>query len=130
MDIGDAVIMAHNDYLNVANMQPTLAAAKIRVPDVDATFKRAVEKGFKPLQEPKDMFWGARHVHAPQRSLGQPLDGHNPALLGQGCGHEGRECSVHEDSTPAECLSYSRSFEGCVERNFSCVCRVFELRCR
>jgi hypothetical protein len=44
MDIGDMPLWAHDDYLNVANMQPP-GGGQIRVPDVDATFKRAIEKG-------------------------------------------------------------------------------------
>jgi uncharacterized glyoxalase superfamily protein PhnB len=39
---------------------PSPASVAIYVPDVDATFKKAVDAGAKVLQPPSDQFWGDR----------------------------------------------------------------------
>jgi PhnB protein len=55
--IGDARLLFGNGYFS----DPSMAAAiYLYVPDVDATYKRAVSLGAKALREPADMTWGDR----------------------------------------------------------------------
>lgn len=55
--IGDAQLLFGNGYFS----DPSMAAAVyIYVPDVDATFKRAVSLGARAIREPSDMTWGDR----------------------------------------------------------------------
>jgi PhnB protein len=54
--IGDALLFG-NGYFS----DPSMAAAiYIYVPDVDATYKRALGLGAKAIREPADMTWGDR----------------------------------------------------------------------
>ena len=55
--IGDAHLLLGNGYFS----DPSMAAAVyIYVPDVDATYKRAVSLGAASLREPTDQTWGDR----------------------------------------------------------------------
>ena len=55
--IGDAHLLFGNGYFS----DPSMAAAiYLYVPDVDATWKRAVSLGAKAIREPADMTWGDR----------------------------------------------------------------------
>ncbi|MFZ2063832.1 MAG: VOC family protein [Candidatus Binatus sp.] len=55
--IGDAHLLFGNGYFS----DPSMAAAiYIYVPDVDATYKRAVGLGAKAIREPANMTWGDR----------------------------------------------------------------------
>ena len=55
--IGGAHVLFGNGYFS----DPSMAAAiYIYVPDVDATYKRAVSLGAKAIREPADMTWGDR----------------------------------------------------------------------
>ncbi len=55
--IGGAHLLFGNGYFS----DPSMAAAiYIYVPDVDATYKRAVSLGAKQIREPADMTWGDR----------------------------------------------------------------------
>ena len=56
--VGDSMIM-----LGQANERAQAYSATLYhyVPDVDATFKQAVQAGGKPLMEPTDMFYGDRN---------------------------------------------------------------------
>ncbi len=55
--IGDAHLLFGNGYFS----DPSMAAAVyIYVPDVDATYLRAVSLGAAPLREPSDQSWGDR----------------------------------------------------------------------
>jgi uncharacterized glyoxalase superfamily protein PhnB len=52
--IGDAHVLFGNGYFS----DPSMAAViYIYVPDVDATYKRAVSIGAKAIREPADMTW-------------------------------------------------------------------------
>jgi PhnB protein len=55
--IGDAHVLFGNGYFSDPSMT---AAIYIYVPDVDATYKRAVSLGAKAIREPADMTWGDR----------------------------------------------------------------------
>lgn len=55
--IGDAHLLFGNGYFS----DPSMAAAiYLYVPDVDATYKRAIGLGAKAIREPSDMTWGDR----------------------------------------------------------------------
>ena len=55
--IAGAHVLFGNGYFS----DPSMAAAiYIYVPDVDATYKRAVSLGAKAIREPADMTWGDR----------------------------------------------------------------------
>ncbi|MGA7872171.1 MAG: VOC family protein [Candidatus Binatus sp.] len=55
--IGDAQLLFGNGYFS----DPSMAAAiYLYVPDLDATYKRAVSLGAKAIREPADMTWGDR----------------------------------------------------------------------
>ena len=55
--IGGAHVLFGNGYFS----DPSMAAAiYIYVPDVDATYKRAISLGAKQIREPSDMTWGDR----------------------------------------------------------------------
>ncbi len=41
--------------------QPAAFSIMLRVDDIDAWYKRAVEAGCKPIMPPADMFWGDRY---------------------------------------------------------------------
>jgi uncharacterized glyoxalase superfamily protein PhnB len=57
LKIGDTVIVLSE----APDRGSALAAAVyLYVPDVDATFERAVEAGATPLREPQDQFYGER----------------------------------------------------------------------
>jgi PhnB protein len=55
--IGDAQLLFGNGYFADPSMS---AAIYIYVPDVDATFKRAVSLGASAVREPADQTWGDR----------------------------------------------------------------------
>jgi PhnB protein len=55
--IGDAKLLFGSGYF----ADPSMAAAiYLYVPDVDATYKRAVSLGASAIREPADMTWGDR----------------------------------------------------------------------
>src|SRR5436309_1018663 len=62
VQIGDSIVMmgdptgAQRDY-----QKPLPCALYVYVPDVDATYRRAIEAGARALEEPRDMFYGDRH---------------------------------------------------------------------
>lgn len=62
--IGHAALQIGDSMLEVADACEewglTSAAIHLYVPDVDATYKKAVEAGAKGLREPTDMFYGER----------------------------------------------------------------------
>jgi uncharacterized glyoxalase superfamily protein PhnB len=55
--IGEAHLLFGNGYFSDSSMA---AAIYLYVPDVDATYKRAVSLGAKAIREPADMTWGDR----------------------------------------------------------------------
>jgi len=55
--IGDAHLLFGNGYFSDSSMA---AAIYLYVPDVDATYKRAISLGAKAIREPSDMTWGDR----------------------------------------------------------------------
>src|SRR3977135_3026409 len=57
LKIGDAKVMVGSGWFADSSMA---AATWIYVPDVDATYKRAVQLGATSLREPGDMTWGDR----------------------------------------------------------------------
>lgn len=65
MEIGDSVVMLSDEFPNSDLKSPhslggTSSSVWLYVPDVDATFKRAVAAGATSTQEPQTMFWGDR----------------------------------------------------------------------
>ena len=55
--IGDALLLFGNGFFS----DPSMAAAiYLYVPDVDATYKRALSFGAKSVRAPADMTWGDR----------------------------------------------------------------------
>jgi PhnB protein len=55
--IGDAHLLFGNGYFSDSSMA---AAIYLYVPDVDATYKRAISLGAKAIREPSNMTWGDR----------------------------------------------------------------------
>jgi PhnB protein len=63
--IGDSMVMLADPVPGTTLVPPstlggTTASLMIYVPDVDATYRRAVSAGATARQEPADMFWGDR----------------------------------------------------------------------
>jgi PhnB protein len=56
--IGDSTIMLSDAQ---RQFQPTTAALYVYVPDVDATYKKALAEGASSAMEPADQFYGDRH---------------------------------------------------------------------
>jgi PhnB protein len=55
--IGDAHLLLGSGYFS----DPSMAAAiYLYVPDVDATYRRALSLGARPVREPSDQTWGDR----------------------------------------------------------------------
>jgi uncharacterized glyoxalase superfamily protein PhnB len=67
LQIGDARIMLNDEYpmpglpKAPATLTGTTFTMHLYVPDVDASFKRAVDAGAKGAMPPADMFWGDRY---------------------------------------------------------------------
>lgn len=66
LKIGDSIFMINDEFPNSATRSPqslggTVGGIVIYVPDVDASFKRAVEAGAQGTMPPTDTFWGDRH---------------------------------------------------------------------
>jgi PhnB protein len=64
--IGDSVVMLSDEHPEFGAKAPvtagcTTAALMIYVPDVDASFERAVKAGAKTGMPVQDMFWGDRY---------------------------------------------------------------------
>jgi PhnB protein len=60
--IGDSVLFV-NDVFPEMGGEHSRSGLWLYVPDVDASFQRAVEAGAKGTQPPADMFWGDRMAH-------------------------------------------------------------------
>jgi PhnB protein len=65
LELGGSVLMVADEWPEVDNLGPTSIGGSpvmlnIYVPDVDATFAKAVEAGAKVLREPEDQFYGDR----------------------------------------------------------------------
>src|SRR5262249_53339408 len=63
--IGDSMVMLADEMPGGGNRAPqslggTTVGVFLYVPDVDASFKRAVDAGAKADMQPTDMFWGDR----------------------------------------------------------------------
>ncbi len=56
--IGDSMIMMGETH---GKWKPMPAMVYLYVKDVDATWKRAIRAGAKPVMKPADQFWGDRH---------------------------------------------------------------------
>ncbi len=57
LKIGDAKLMVGSGWFADSSMS---AATWVYVPDVDVTYKRAVQLGASSVREPADMTWGDR----------------------------------------------------------------------
>ena len=57
--VGDSMLFV-NDVFPEMGGTPSHSNLWVYVPDVDASFKRAVDAGAKPTMPPADMFWGDR----------------------------------------------------------------------
>lgn len=55
--IGDSVVMLFDSK---PDWQPTPAFLRLYVPDVDATFRQALDAGREEVSRPTDMLWGER----------------------------------------------------------------------
>lgn len=63
MTIGDSVMFFGEEmdwFPRKAPTEPGSVAFYIYVPDVDASYKRAVDAGMTSINEPETMFWGDR----------------------------------------------------------------------
>jgi PhnB protein len=60
--IGDSMLFV-NDVFPDMGGEHSRSALWLYVPDVDASYKRAVDAGAKGTQPPADMFWGDRMAH-------------------------------------------------------------------
>lgn len=68
--IGDGVVMMHDSFPehadiggtdNPRNVGKSTVTIHLNVPDVDKTYKQAVDAGAHSLMKPEDMFWGDRY---------------------------------------------------------------------
>lgn len=64
--IGDSVVMLSDEYPEMGNKAPinagcNTAALMVYVPDVDASYAKAVAAGAKGAMPIQDMFWGDRY---------------------------------------------------------------------
>lgn len=66
MQIGNAIFMLNEEWpmeggpKAPSSVNATTATVHLYVPDVDASFKRAVDAGANPVMPPMDAFWGDR----------------------------------------------------------------------
>jgi len=64
LKFGDSLVMMADSAPGACEKGPirqfTTAGLHLLVPDVDAAHKQAVDAGFASVQEPEDMYWGAR----------------------------------------------------------------------
>ena len=69
--IGEGVVMLHDSFPEYAEMGGTsnpkkLGASSVTIhlyaPDVDKTYKQAIDAGASSLMPPADMFWGDRYA--------------------------------------------------------------------
>jgi PhnB protein len=65
LKIGDSMIMVSDEFPQASTRSPkslggSTVGVFLYVPDVDATFKQAVNAGAKSVMEPTNMFWGDR----------------------------------------------------------------------
>ena len=65
LQIGDSIVMLGEEMPEMGCKAPVSVGAVssslyVYVPDVDASFRRAVEAGAKSVMPPADMFWGDR----------------------------------------------------------------------
>ena len=63
--IGNSIVMLSDEFADWGQLGPTsrvgtTCTMMVYVEDCDAAFKRAVEAGCAPTQEPQDQFWGDR----------------------------------------------------------------------
>jgi PhnB protein len=66
MTVNGAMVMLMDEYPEHGAKSPlTIGGSAVvlhmQVPDVDASYKRAIDAGAKPLMEPADQFWGDRY---------------------------------------------------------------------
>jgi PhnB protein len=62
--IGDSIVFVNDVFPEMdPNAKQSDASLWLYVPDVDASFKRAVDAGAKASMPPGDMFWGDRMAH-------------------------------------------------------------------
>jgi len=93
IQIGDSMIMIADENLEWGARSPeTLSGTPVGiflyVPDVDATFKQAVDAGATPTMPPSDMFWGDRYgkVKDPfghEWSVGTHIEDVSPEEMGK-----------------------------------------------
>jgi len=63
--IGDSMIMLNDEFPEMGCLSPetlkgVASSLWLYLPDVDASYKKAVDSGAHPLMPPSDMFWGDR----------------------------------------------------------------------
>ncbi|WP_207393390.1 VOC family protein [Duganella aceris] len=66
MTIGDSNVMLADDFPEYGGLGPKALKGSpvtlhLNVPDVDASFKQAIDAGATVRMEPADMFWGDRY---------------------------------------------------------------------
>ncbi|HYH00244.1 MAG TPA: VOC family protein [Terriglobales bacterium] len=96
--IGDSVVMLSDEYPDMGNKAPinagcTTAALMVYVPDVDASYAKAVAAGAKSAMPVENMFWGDRY--------GQVIDPY---------GHRWSLATHVEDLSPAEMEQRQQEF--------------------
>lgn len=65
--VGDSVFMLADEFPDMGSRSPkslggTTSGVWLYVPDVDASYRRAIAAGATSVMAPSDMFWGDRHA--------------------------------------------------------------------
>jgi PhnB protein len=105
LQIGDSRVMLSEEFIEMRALSPqTIGGTPIHlflyVPDVDTSFRKAVEAGAASEMKPEDMFWGDRYA-----KLSDPF------------GHRWSMATHKEDLTPEEIRKrqdefFARRFQG------------------
>ncbi len=99
MKLGDSMIMLSDEFSEWGQLGPlsrggTTFSVFLYVPDVDATFRNAVDAGCKVCMPPADQFWGDRFA-----KVSDPF------------GHEWAMATHVEDVTPEEMVKRMAAME-------------------
>jgi PhnB protein len=102
--VGDSIFMLSDEFPAMGNRSPkslggSTGGVWLYVPDVDKTYRQAIEAGAVSVSEPTDMFWGDRHAR-----VRDPF------------GHEWSIATHREDVSPAEMEKRAKQFYSAMSR--------------